>query len=285
MIKVEGVHFSYGRHKVLNGVTFEVKKGEFVCILGANGCGKTTLLKTVLAFLRPQQGQITLYGRDIHAMPEKELAQKVAYIPQTHTPPFPFTVIDVVLLGRTPYLSRAYRPTARDERIAKEAMERLGIGHYAQKSYTELSGGQRQMVIIARALAQQPDILIMDEPTASLDFGNQYLVLAQMLSLAGEGMGILMVTHNPDHALYCADHIIAMRGGSIVSLGEAREVINEPTMRDIYNMTIKVRDVNIAPGTDATVCIPVPRLADSLARKAKGEAAAQGTNTNAFCKK
>ncbi len=260
MIKVENVHFSYGSHQVLKGLSFEMRRGEYMCILGANGCGKTTLLKTMLAFLKPQQGSITLYGQKVHGMDERQLAQKAAYIPQSHTPPFPFLVKDVVLLGRTPHLSRTCRPTAKDARIAQEAMDRLGIGEYANKRYTELSGGQRQMVIIARALTQQPDLLIMDEPTASLDFGNQYLVLEQMLSLAREGMSVLMVTHNPDHALYCADRIIAMQDGRIISLGESRAVVSEATMEDIYHMTIKVRDVALGPEADATVCIPVPRL-------------------------
>ncbi|MEA4891341.1 MAG: ABC transporter ATP-binding protein [Peptococcaceae bacterium] len=263
MIKVDGVHFSYGKQEILKGVSFDMEKDEFMCILGANGCGKTTLLKTMLGFLTPQEGSVSLYGQDVHKMDEKELAKKVAYIPQTHNPPFPFTVKDVVLMGRTPHLSRACIPSPKDLDIAGESMARLGIERYAEKRYTELSGGQRQMVIIARALTQQPDILIMDEPTASLDFGNQYVVLAQMLRLAKGGMSILMVTHNPDHALYCADRIMAMRGGRIVRLGESRSVVNEPTMQSIYNMTIKVRDVTISPGCDSTVCIPVPDLAES----------------------
>jgi len=258
MIKVSGVHFSYGKNKVLNNVSFEMQKGEYVCILGANGSGKTTLLKTILAFLKPQQGSVTLYGQDVQTIEEKELAKKIAYIPQAHTPPFPFKVKDVVLMGRTPHLNCTCRHRLHDERIAGDAMDRLGIGAIAEKRYTEISGGQRQMVIVARALAQQPEILVMDEPTASLDFGNQYLVLAQMLSLAREGMGVLMVTHNPDHAIYCADRIIAMKGGRILTVGETHEVINEAVMRSIYNMTIKVRDVSIDSHTRATICIPVP---------------------------
>ncbi|MFA5309327.1 MAG: ABC transporter ATP-binding protein [Dehalococcoidales bacterium] len=263
MLKVEGVHFSFGKHKVLNGVSFGVKNGEFICVIGANGCGKTTLLKTMLGFLKPEKGSVMLYGKSVHKMDERELAKKIAYIPQTHSPPFPFSVMDVVLIGRTPHLSRTCNPTKKDISIAKESMSRLGILGYADKKYTELSGGQRQMVIIARALTQQPDILIMDEPAASLDYGNQYLVLAHMLRLTKDGMSILMVTHNPDHALYCADRIIAMRDGEIIQLGQAREVVNEQTMRDTYNMVIKVRDVNISSGCDTTVCIPVPELRDT----------------------
>ena len=260
MIKVEDVYFSYGRNQILKGVSFDIQKGEFICILGANGCGKTTLLKSMLGFLKPDKGDVWLYGEDIHQMDERELAKKVAYIPQTHTPPFPYTVMDVVLMGRTPHLSRTCRPTEQDIRIARESMSRLDIVDYAKKQYTQLSGGQRQMVIIARALTQQPDILIMDEPTASLDFGNQYLVLAQMLRLAREGMSILMVTHNPDHALFCADRIVAMQDGRIIEAGQARDVVNEATMKNIYNMDIKVRDVAISRDSSSTVCIPVPDL-------------------------
>lgn len=260
MIQVRDVEFSYGKQKVLKGISFCMEKGEFVCVLGANGCGKTTLLKSILAFLTPQHGQVLLYGKDIHQMDERERARKIAYIPQYHTPPFPFTVRDVVLMGRTPHLSRICRPTEKDCRIADESMERLGIARYANKSYTALSGGQRQMVVIARALAQQPDLLIMDEPTASLDFGNQYLVLAQVKKLAREGMGVLMVTHNPDHAFYCADRIIAMEDGKILSMGDAGKVINEAVMKAVYHMPVKVRSVSLGEGLDATICIPVPDL-------------------------
>ena len=260
MIQVRDVEFSYGKQEVLKGISFCMEKGEFVCVLGANGCGKTTLLKSILAFLTPQHGQVLLYGKDIHQMDESERARKIAYIPQYHTPPFPFTVRDVVLMGRTPHLSRICRPTEKDCRIADESMERLGIAHYANKSYTALSGGQRQMVVIARALAQQPDLLIMDEPTASLDFGNQYLVLAQVKKLAREGMGVLMVTHNPDHAFYCADRIIAMEDGKILSMGDAGKVINEAVMKAVYHMPVKVRSVSLGEGLDATICIPVPDL-------------------------
>lgn len=260
MIQVRDVEFSYGKQEVLKGISFCMEKGEFVCVLGANGCGKTTLLKSILAFLTPQHGQVLLYGKDIHQMDERERARKIAYIPQYHTPPFPFTVRDVVLMGRTPHLSRICRPTEKDCRIADESMECLGIAHYANKSYTALSGGQRQMVVIARALAQQPDLLIMDEPTASLDFGNQYLVLAQVKKLAREGMGVLMVTHNPDHAFYCADRIIAMEDGKILSMGDAGKVINEAVMKAVYHMPVKVRSVSLGEGLDATICIPVPDL-------------------------
>ena len=265
MIQIEDVHYSYGSHQVLRGVSFSMEKGEFVCILGANGCGKTTLLKTILDFLTPQRGRVTLYGQDVHRMDERARARKIAYIPQYHTPPFPFAVRDVVLMGRTPHLGRVCHPTPDDERVARQAMERLGVLQYADQSYTALSGGQRQMVVIARALAQQPDLLIMDEPTSSLDFGNQYLVLAQVKQLAREGMGVLMVTHNPDHAVYCADRIVAMEEGKILAMGQTERVIREQVMNHIYHMPIKVRRVPLEEGSTATVCIPVPELTSQAA--------------------
>ncbi len=262
MIEVNNIQFSYGKRAVLKDLSFRMEDGEFVCILGANGCGKTTLLKTMLGLLQPQSGSVLLYGEDIHKMDERKLAQKVAYIPQNHVPPFPFSVMDVVLMGRTPHMSKTYRPTANDRDIAMDALDRLGIRSYASRKYTELSGGQRQMVIISRAIAQQTKILIMDEPTASLDFGNQYLMLTQMLRLSKQKMSILMVTHNPEHALYCADRIVAMQDGRVLCEGGVGEVISESVLRDIYGMDVRVRDIDVAADRHTTVCIPLPDLSD-----------------------
>ena len=258
MIDVQGISFGYGDLPVLKDVSFQVETGEFVCILGANGCGKTTLLKTMLGFFQPQGGRVFLDGEDIHTLDAKYLARKVAYIPQNHVPPFPFSILDVVLMGRTPYLSRTYRPKQEDYDIAMDALDRLGIPALADRKYTELSGGQRQMVIIARAIAQQTATIIMDEPTANLDFGNQYLVLAQLLKLKEKHMSVVMVTHNPEHAIYCADRIIAMRDGRILKAGTVVETVTEPMLREIYGMDVKVREVSLDADTRTTVCVPYP---------------------------
>jgi iron complex transport system ATP-binding protein len=258
VLEVDNIFFQYGTSPVLKGLSFCMEKGEFVCILGSNGCGKTTLLRTVMGFLRPQSGRVLLDGKDVHKMDEKKLARLVAYIPQAHVPPFSFSVMDVVMMGRTPHMSRGFRPSAHDREIAEDAMISLGLQEYASRDYTELSGGQRQLVIIARALAQQPKLLVMDEPTASLDYGNQYLVLAQVLKLSRLGMGVLMVTHDPAHAVFCADRVIAMRDGRIVESGGIADVITEPVMRDIYNMDIKVRKVSLSDTKDRMVFIPDP---------------------------
>ena len=190
-------------------------------------------------------------------MDEPELARHFAYIPQAHTPPIPFNVADVVLMGRTPYVNRLAVVKPDDRAITWRAMKQMSIKHLADRPYTALSGGQQQLVLIARALTQEPDLLVMDEPTASLDFGNQQLVLSRMKSLSQAGMGVVMVTHDPDHALFCADKVIVMEKGLVVNEGTAGEVITNDTLRQIYGTNVHVIDVEIEPGHTERVCIPL----------------------------
>mgnify|MGYP000007823948 CR=1 FL=1 len=225
MIEVSEVHFSYGSRPVLNGVSFDLHKGEYVCILGANGCGKTTLLKTMLAFLRPQQGSIRLYGQDVHHMDERSLAKKIAYIPQTHTPPFPFTVRDVVLLGRTPHLSRMCQPTKKDQEIARQAMERLGISAYADRCYTQLSGGQRQKLFIVLALIPQPKVVFLDELTTGLDAKARREVWKILSDLKEKGLTIFLTSHFMDEVEALCDTICILKRGKAVFYGTVEEAI------------------------------------------------------------
>ena len=246
MLSVRDLHCAYGDTEIVHGVDFDVADGEFACIIGANGCGKTTTLKNVLGLFKPTAGSVTINGHDALTMDEREKAQHFAYIPQVHTPPFPFSVADVVLLGRTPHLNnRMVNATPHDRDIAFRAMETLSIQDLAHETYTRLSGGQQQLVLIARALAQQPDVLIMDEPTASLDFGNQQLVLSQMRKLVEGGTGVLMVTHDPNHAFYCADTVLVMRGGSVVARGTPQQVVTTDTLEDIYHAKVEVQQVQV----------------------------------------
>lgn len=258
MLEVRDVSCSYGKKKVVHNISFCVDPGEFVCILGPNGSGKTTLLKSILGLLKPSSGRILMEDKNIHLMPSIELAKVMGYIPQAHTPPFPFTVLDVVLMGRTAYLPRLAQPGKNDERIALEALEELNITHLRNKKYTMISGGERQLVIIARALAQQPKMLIMDEPTASLDFGNQHTVLEHMRQLAQKGISILMVTHNPDHALLCANKVVLMKKGRLLRIGSPEETIVEDSMKLIYETEIKIDGIRLADKRTIRVCIPVP---------------------------
>ena len=229
MIQVRDVEFSYGKQEVLKGISFCMEKGEFVCVLGANGCGKTTLLKSILAFLTPQHGQVLLYGKDIHQMDERERARKIAYIPQYHTPPFPFTVRDVVLMGRTPHLSRICRPTEKDCRIADESMERLGIAHYANKSYTALSGGQRQRIGIARALATNPQMIICDEAVSALDVSVQAQII-NLLQELQENMGLtyIFISHGLSVVRHISTRVAVMYVGKIVELADTDSLYSRP---------------------------------------------------------
>ena len=257
LLQVEGLRVGYSDVEIVHGASFTAGRGEFVCIIGANGCGKTTTLKCMLGLLPPFAGSVRVDGRDTLSMTEKERARHFAYIPQAHTPPFPFSVADVVILGRTPYVNSLARVTREDKRIAYEAMELLGIQDLAKRTYTELSGGQQQLVLIARALAQQTDVLVMDEPTASLDFGNQQMVLAQMKNLTHAGTSVVMVTHDPDHALFCADKVVVMHEGLIIAEGAPNDVMTDECLRTIYGTAARIVDVELEPGWQVKVCVPL----------------------------
>ncbi len=256
-LQVKDLHAGYGKTEIVHGVSFEAKKGEFTCIIGGNGCGKTTMLKSILGLLKPMSGSVLVDGKNTTSMSEKERAQKFAYIPQAHTPPFPFSVADVVIMGRTPYINRLAVVSDEDRRIGYAAISELGIENIANKVYTELSGGQQQLVLIARALAQEPDFLIMDEPTASLDFGNQQMVLNRMKGLSQRGTGVIMVTHDPDHALFCADRVMAMDEGKIIGDGSPEEVMTNECLQEIYGTCARIVEVEIEPGVRTRVCVPV----------------------------
>ena len=260
MLEARDLRAGYGDKEVVHGVSFDIPRGQFVCVIGANGCGKSTLLKNLLGLVKPFGGTVHIDGKNVDGMDERERARHFAYIPQAHTPPFPFKVSDVVILGRTPYLTgMATNTSERDQVIAYRAMQQLSIEHLADSIYTELSGGQQQLVLIARALAQQPDLLVMDEPTASLDFGNQQLVLSCVYKLSRLGMSVLMVTHDPDHALFCSDRVIMMEAGNIIGDGTPTEIITTENLRRIYNTESYVTDVAVESGETVRVCVPVIR--------------------------
>ena len=256
-LEVLNLTCGYHRKRIVTDASFSMKPGEFVCIIGANGCGKTTLLKTILGLLPPMGGEALLCGKNIAAMSDRERAQAIAYIPQAHTPPFPFSVADVVLMGRTPHIGRFSSVSHADKRIAWNALETLGIEHLAERTYTKLSGGQRQLVLVARALAQQPQLIVMDEPTTSLDFGNQQTVLSRMRELSAAGASVLMVTHDPHHALYCADSVVVMDAGRVAEKGSPADIITKAQLERVYSTPIDVIDVTCSNGRKTRACIPL----------------------------
>lgn len=238
MIAATDLHSSYRGRQVLKGASLALGTGELVCLLGANGAGKSTLLKLMLGVLKPAAGRITLDGRSLPDIGRRLLAQRVAYVPQVHAAPFPYTVRQVVLMGRLPATGLFGAPGSADHRAADQAIDHLGIGHLADRAYTEVSGGERQLALIARALAQEARLLIMDEPLAGLDYGHQVRLLDLLARLGGEGYGVLMTTHDPDQPLSGCDRVALLVDGRIAVDGVPAEVLTPEAIHCLYGVRV-----------------------------------------------
>ena len=237
-LTVEKLSFAYGEHQVLKDVTFDLQTGEFLSVLGPNGVGKSTLFRCILGLLNGYTGRICADNEDLRTMPRREMARRIAYIPQIHRPTFGYTVLDTVLMGTTHQVSVFSQPGKAQVAQAMQALERVGAQQLAQRDFSYLSGGEQQLVLVARAIAQQADILVMDEPTSALDFGNQLRVLKMVKELAQEGYAVLLSTHNPQHALTFASRILALSGGSVAALGEPQEVLTEELVKTLYGVNV-----------------------------------------------
>jgi iron complex transport system ATP-binding protein len=240
-------------HPILEHINMEVTNGEVLCILGPNGVGKTTLFKTILGLLPPKGGQFLLDGEDLLSMDRVNIARKISFVPQGHAAPFSFLVRDVVAMGRTAYLGILHSPTDKDFEKVDTVMEQLGIDYLENKYYTQISGGERQMVLIARALVQDPELLIMDEPTSNLDFGNQVKVLKQVKAMAERGIGVVMTTHVPDHCFMCATNVLLIKRGSYI-YGDVDNVVTEENLHDAYGVDVYISK-NTADGKIIKSCV------------------------------
>jgi iron complex transport system ATP-binding protein len=242
----------YRGYVVGRDISLSLEPGEVLCLLGPNGAGKTTLFRTLLGLLPPLDGRVVLGSDPLETLRPAEIAQRMAYVPQAHVTEFSFSVLDVVLMGRTARLKTFGSPGARDERIAREKLAGLGIEDLATHDYTRISGGQRQLALIARALAQEAPILVLDEPTASLDFGNQAIVLAGIRDLADQNYGIVLSTHDPDHALMVATRVAIIADGGLRALGPVEEVVNAEILSEIYRTEVRVEQTS----SGHRVCVP-----------------------------
>src|SRR5208337_4593976 len=234
LIKVEEVYFGYSRKPVLTGINLAIQKGEILTLLGPNGCGKSTLIKLMVGVLSPLAGHILYDGTDISRFGSKNLAREIAYVPQIHKSAFPYSVMDIALMGRIPHKTFFFRYSKEDLEIAYDALRRLSILHLADRPYTEISGGERQLTIIARALTQGAGTFIMDEPATGLDYGNQLRLLEQIVRLSEEGYTFIKSTHAPEHALWVADRAILIKDGAIVADGPCADVVNDENLFRLY---------------------------------------------------
>lgn len=257
---LENVTCGYKDVTVLSDVSFSIGPGEALCLLGPNGVGKTTLFRSMLGFLKPFGGRIALDGDDIATWSSRTLAKRIGYVPQNHTPPFAYPVLDVVTMGRLSRISPIASPSKRDTEKAAECLERLGISHLADKLYTQISGGERQMVLIARSLAQEPEVLVMDEPTASLDYGNQVKVLRQISHLVKEGISVIMTTHFPDHAFLCATKV-GLITRDWVRFGTPDEVVTEDSLKETYGVDVRIVKEHTCTCGTLKGCVPIVEFA------------------------
>jgi iron complex transport system ATP-binding protein len=253
MLELRDLAFGYGPRTVGRGITLTLRPGEVLALLGPNGAGKTTLFQTMLGLLPPQQGAVLFDGARLDGLTVSERARRIAHVPQAHAALFPFAVLDVVLMGRAAQVAPFSAPGRKDREMAAAALDRLGLTHLSDRPYTEISGGERQMALIARALVQEPKVLVMDEPTASLDYGNQMRVLSHVRKLAAEGMAIVLSTHNPDHVFMVADRVALLHEGVLAGLGSPVEVLTAQRVKQIYNIDVVM---GVLPGGSFQVCSP-----------------------------
>lgn len=252
MLEARGLGYGYPDRAVGRGLDLEIGAGEVLCLLGPNGGGKTTLFRTLLGLLPAQAGTVQLEGQSLEALQRAEVARRMGYVPQGHSAQFAFTVREAVLMGRTAHIGMFAVPGAADRDAAENAIQALGIGELADRFITELSGGERQLVMIARALAQGARALVLDEPTASLDFGNQVRVLREIRRLAAEGYAVVFSTHDPGQAFLAASRVLLLAQGGARRQGTPAEVITSDNLRDVYGVEVRV---SVLEGV--RVCMPL----------------------------
>ena len=255
-LAARGLAYGFRERLVGRAIDLAIPAGEVVCLLGPNGSGKTTLLRTLLGLIPPLEGSVTLDDRTLAEWPARERAKRLAYVPQAAESYFDFSVLETVEMGRTAHRGVFARPGARDLERASAALDRLGIAPLAERPIHRVSGGERQLALIARALATEARHILMDEPAANLDFGNQSLVLEEIARLRGAGATVVFSTHHPDHALRIADRVVMLRKGGMMAAGRTEDVVNSENLSALYGRPIEVALVASREGTPRRVCVP-----------------------------
>jgi iron complex transport system ATP-binding protein len=249
LLLFEDVGFSYGDdgYRALAEMDLAIEEGEVTAILGPNGAGKTTLLYMALGWLKPQQGRVLLAGKPLGAYTRQQLGRLIGLVPQVEHISFDFSVLDYVLLGRAPYLPPLGMPSGEDYAAAKDAMRLVGISKLAGRSVLSLSGGEKQLVLIARALAQHPRLLLLDEPTTHLDLGNKGRLVELLRELNRSGASIVLTTHEPDVAAVVASRLLLVQNGRVLAGGPVREVMTSAELSRVYGLEVDVTEVQGRP--------------------------------------
>lgn len=250
-LTIDKLSFSYGRREVLHNISFTLASGEFMSVLGQNGAGKSTLFKCILGSLLPYSGRILIDGKDRKNMSRRECAQAISYIPQMHYTAFGYTVLDTVLMGVGRQIGMLSQPKKEHVDIAMDAICRVGIEQLRDRNFAGISGGEQQLVLIARAIAQQSEFLIMDEPASTLDYGNQFRILKLVRALADSGYGVLMSTHNPQHALGYSDTVLALHGKEAIAYGKTSDKLNEELIHNLYDV-----DAEFVSSASGVIIVP-----------------------------
>ena len=259
MLKVKNLSFYYNKGRdVLSDISFDLNKNDILCLLGSNGTGKTTLLRCLLALNRPLMGTIEIDGKDITKETPRNRAKYMAYVPQASAIAFPYLAEEVVLMGRISHLTMGAKPTQKDRKLCHDVLKDLEIYHLKDKIFNQMSGGEQQMFLVARAMVQQAKILVMDEPTANLDYSNQVKILKVIKQLSQEGYSVLMTSHFPDHAFLAGNKVMLMKEGKILKIGNPEKVITSESLTRLYDTKVYVSDVTL-PHEEITtkVCVPI----------------------------
>lgn len=257
LLEIQEVYGGYGNGDIVKGVSCCADHGDILCLVGPNGCGKTTLFRLMLGSIPISRGSITIDGRSTAALTSRELAKLIAYIPQYHSPVFAYTVLDVVVMGRASHFSSFDTPKAADRDAAFAALERVNAVHLANKKYTALSGGQRQLILIARAICQSAQVFVMDEPAANLDYANHQLLMEVVVDLAKQGYCIVMSTHSPEHPFSIGSRALLMKDGKVAGFGPPKQTITPQTLQAVYDIEMDVVTVRDRYGVERTICLPV----------------------------
>lgn len=256
-IEVTNLSFAYGNREVLRDLNFSIPDGCLVNVLGPNGVGKSTLFRCILGLNPHYSGSILVNGKDLRALSVRQRAREISYIPQSHASVYDYEVIDVVLMATGSELKLLGTPGPEQLQRAHAALERIGIEHLAHRTYTQISGGEQQLVLIARALAQNAQTIIMDEPTSALDYGNTVRVLSCVRQLAREGLSIVQSTHNPDHAFLYSDQTMVLSEGRLRAFGDPKDVITSELISELYHVEV---EVNSLYGDKVRVCVPLSEV-------------------------